>query len=73
MPGRRRGEGTFRGAVEEGVCTIEAIYWLCRSLDPSGKYDDLLWYYSHIRGLVREHGSRRSRSFLKAMDGDMWL
>ena len=65
--GRRRGNATYKGALDEGVCTLEAIYWLCRVLDPGGSYDDLLWFYSHTRDLIKAHGSSRSRAFIEQL------
>lgn len=62
---RRRGEGTFRGAVEEGVCTLEAIYWLWRIINPARSYDDLRWHYTHFRGILKAHNynTAQTRTF----------
>jgi hypothetical protein len=60
---RRRGEVTFRGAVEEGVCTIEAIYWHWRIINPARSYNDLLWHYVHIRGIFKMLNTARTRTF----------
>lgn len=57
----RRGAGTFRGAVDEGVCTIEAIYFVCRQLQPNANFDDLLWFFSYMRQLVNTSGSKLCR------------
>eukprot|EP00884_Botryococcus_braunii_P012690 jgi/Botrbrau1/21421/Bobra.0216s0036.1 len=48
----RHGDGTFRGALEEGVCTIEAIYYMCQLLQPHTCWDNLLWYYTFQLQLV---------------------
>lgn len=48
---------------EQGVCTIEAIHAACTAVHPQGCFDDLLWYYSHIRSVVEEHGSVKTRGF----------
>ena len=45
------------------MCTIEAIHAACKVINPQGCYDDLLWYYSHIRSVVGEHGSVKTREF----------
>lgn len=50
------------------MCTIEAIYWLCKTLDPGGSFDDLLWYYAHIRNIIKQHGTARTRKNLECMD-----
>eukprot|EP00873_Tetraselmis_striata_P004352 jgi/Tetstr1/424616/TSEL_015138.t1 len=52
----RRGTGEFKGARDEGVCSIEAIHVLCGLLDPDHQYDDLLWYYEYIRRIVERKG-----------------
>ena len=67
--GRRRGDATYKGALDEGVCTIEAIYWLCRVLDPGGSYDDLLWFYSHTRDLIISLGDSRAHGFIERLSG----
>lgn len=53
---RRRGTAEFKGAKDEGVCSIEAIHIMCGLLDPAGSYDDLLWYYEYIRQIVERKG-----------------
>uniref|UniRef100_A0A383VAL2 tRNA-uridine aminocarboxypropyltransferase 1 n=1 Tax=Tetradesmus obliquus TaxID=3088 RepID=A0A383VAL2_TETOB len=59
----RRGTGSFRAAVDCGVCTIEALYLLCRQLQPQprGYWDDLLWLWVYQRQLVQQRGSRQTR------------
>jgi hypothetical protein len=59
----RRGTGSFRAAVDCGVCTIEALYLLCRQLQPQpeGRWDDLLWLWVYQRQLVQQRGSRQTR------------
>jgi hypothetical protein len=59
----RRGTGSFRAAVDCGVCTIEALYLLCRQLQPQpeGCWDDLLWLWVYQRRLVQQKGSRQTR------------
>jgi hypothetical protein len=55
----RRGEGSYRAAVDEGVCTIEAVHLLCKQLQPDGQWDDLLWLFAFMRQLVVEKSSPR--------------
>jgi hypothetical protein len=59
----RRGTGSFRAAVDCGVCTIEALYLLCRQLQPLSecRWDDLLWLWVYQRQLVQQRGSRQTR------------
>jgi DTW domain-containing protein YfiP len=59
----RRGTGSFRAAVDCGVCTIEALYPLCWQLQPQpeGRWDDLLWLWVYQRQLVQQRGSRQTR------------
>lgn len=59
----RRGTGSFRAAVDCGVCTIEALYLLCRQLQPQpdGQWDDLLWLWLYQRELVQRMGSYQTR------------
>jgi hypothetical protein len=62
----RRGEGTFRGAVDHGVCTIEAVWHLVKLLQPERCWDDLLWLFAYQRELVAARGSRRTRANMAA-------
>ncbi|KAF6263866.1 hypothetical protein COO60DRAFT_1634801 [Scenedesmus sp. NREL 46B-D3] len=59
----RRGTGSFRAAVDSGVCTIEALYLLCRQLQPQPEacWDDLLWLWVYQRQLVQQRGSHQTR------------
>lgn len=54
----RRGDGGFRGAVDGGVSSIEAIYHCCRLLASSGNdYAGLLRYFIQTRELVQRRGT----------------
>jgi DTW domain-containing protein YfiP len=59
----RRGTGSFRAAVDCGVCTLEALYLLCKQLQPQpeGAWDNLLWLWVYQRQLVQQRGSRQTR------------
>lgn len=65
---RRHGaEKTCKGNVDEGLATIEAVYRLCKAVDPSGQYDDLLWYFVYTVGLVAKQGSWKAKRNLQAL------
>lgn len=64
----RRGSGTFKGALEEGVCTIEAVYLTCRVLEPDRCFDDLLWYYLFVRDIVQKQGAYSTRQKMLTRD-----
>eukprot|EP00877_Chromochloris_zofingiensis_P014960 jgi/Chrzof1/9718/Cz04g13090.t1 len=65
------------GVAEEGVCTIEALYHLLKSLHASGKlkdqdhhnnphcYDNLLWYFAHQHRTIQEAAATRQQKRLQ--------
>ncbi|PRW45219.1 DTW domain-containing 1 [Chlorella sorokiniana] len=52
----RRGDGSFRGSVEGGMSSIEAIQRCCRLLDPSHDFDALLHWFRRTKRLVDARG-----------------
>ncbi|KAI3426391.1 hypothetical protein D9Q98_008762 [Chlorella vulgaris] len=52
----RRGDGSFRGAADEGLSSIEAIVQCCRLLAPNQCFDGLLRYFEHAKRRVEEQG-----------------
>lgn len=60
-----------RGTAEEGVCTVECIYYFLKTLMEQGKlhrdgtedklhmYDDLLWYFAYQHRLIHAAAVRK--------------
>ncbi|PSC70879.1 DTW domain containing [Micractinium conductrix] len=54
----RRGDGSFRGAVDEGLSSIEAIVHACRLLGSAGEsYDSLLYFFRQQQAYVKKRGA----------------
>ncbi|KAG2502176.1 hypothetical protein HYH03_000663 [Edaphochlamys debaryana] len=61
-----------RGVAEEGVCTVEALYFLLEAMAKQGRltdpkfadphaYDNLLWYFTYQHQLVAEASAKRQQ------------
>jgi DTW domain-containing protein YfiP len=65
-----------RGVPEDGLCTVEAVYFLCRELHtkahPHGEchcFDDLLWYFAHQHRTVHLVSAARNEAKLQLTAG----
>ena len=53
----------YQNRGEFCLSTIEAIYLLCKQINPSANYDNSLYFFSFFYHLIQEHYSKGGRTF----------